>query len=47
MSYREVDIEIKSNLSDLIIYGYGYYGHDLLEENGMYFIGTITGNGCD
>ena len=47
MSYGEVDIEIKSNLSDSIIYGYGYYGHDLLEENGMYFIGTITGNGCD
>ena len=39
--------EIKNNLSDSIIYGYGYYGHDLLQENGMYFIGTTTGNSCD
>ena len=47
MSYGEVDKEIKSNLSDSIIYGYGYYGHDLLQENGMYFVGTTTGNSCD
>ena len=47
MSYGEVDKEIKNNLSDSIICGYGYYGHDLLEENGMYFIGTTTGNSCD
>ena len=47
MSYGEVDKEIKNNLSDSIIYGYGYYGHDLLEENGMYFVGRTTGNSCD
>ena len=34
MSYGEVDKEIKNNLSDSIIYGYGYYGHDLLQEKG-------------
>ena len=47
MSYGEVDKEIKSNLCDSIIYGYGYYGHDLLQENGMYFVGRTTGNSCD
>ena len=47
MSYGEVDREIKNNLSDSIIYGYGYYRHDLLEENGMYFLGTTTGNSCE
>ena len=47
MSYGEVDKEIENNLSDSIIYGYGYYGHDLLQENGMCFVGTTTGNSCD
>ena len=47
MSYGEVDKEIKNNLSDSIIYGYGYYGHDLLQENGMYFVGRTTGNSCE
>ena len=47
MTYGEVDKEIKDNLSDSIIYGYGYYGNDLLEENGMYFVGRTTGNSCD
>ena len=47
MSYADVDLEIKKNLSSAVIYGYGYYGHALLEENKMYFLGTTTGNSCD
>ena len=47
MTYWEVESEIEKNLSDSIRYGYGYYGHKLLEENGMYFLGTTTGNSCD
>ena len=47
MTYGEVDDEIEKNLSDSVKYGYGYYGHRLLEEDGMYFLGTITGNSCD
>ena len=47
MSYAEVDSEINENLPSAVKYGYGYYGHALLEENGMYFLGTTTGNSCD
>ena len=47
MAYGEVDAEIDKNLSDSVKYGYGYYGHRLLEEDGMYFLGTTTGNSCD
>ena len=47
MSYAEVDSEINDNLPSAVKYGYGYYGHALLEENGMYFLGTTTGNSCD
>lgn len=47
MIYEEVDAEIEKNLSEAVRYGYGYYGHRLLVEDGMYFLGTTTGNSCD
>lgn len=47
MSYSEFTKEIKSNLSDTIRYGYGYYGCRLRERDGKYYTVMTIGSSCD
>ena len=47
MTYGEVSKIIEDNLSDAEKWGYGFYGHDLWEKDGKYYLGKKIGSSCD
>ena len=46
-SQPNVSVAIKSEMSDDIIYGYGYYGGSVYENNGKYYMQYSIGSSCD
>lgn len=42
-----VSAAIESDMSDDIIYGYGYYGGSIYESNGKYYMRYSIGCSCD
>lgn len=46
-SQPNVSVAIKSDMSDDIIYGYGYYGGSIYESNGKYYMRYSIGCSCD
>lgn len=46
-SQPNVSVAIKSEMSDDIIYGYGYYGGSIYESNGKYYMRYSIGCSCD
>lgn len=46
-SQSNVSAAIKSEMSDDIICGYGYYGGSVYESNGKYYMRYSIGNSCD
>lgn len=47
MSYGERVEEIESKIGADWKYGYGYYGHSLIEKEGKYYIVHSIGDSCD
>lgn len=50
--YKEIDISernavVRATLPEYIIFGYGYYGSFLTEENGKYYLCLNIGSSCD
>lgn len=46
-SQPNVSAAIESDMSDDIIYGYGYYGGSIYESNGKYYMQYSIGSSCD
>lgn len=46
-SQPNVSVAIKSEMSDDIIYGYGYYGGSVYESDGKYYMKYSIGNSCE
>ena len=46
-SQPSVSAAIESDMSDDIIYGYGYYGGSIYEDNGKYYMQYSIGDSCD
>lgn len=46
-SQPSVSVAIKSEMSDDIICGYGYYGGSVYESNGKYYMRYSIGSSCD
>lgn len=46
-SQPNVSAAIESDMSDDIIYGYGYYGGSIYEDNGKYYMQYSIGDSCD
>ena len=42
-----VSAAIESDMSDDIIYGYGYYGGSIYEDNAKYYMKYSIGNSCE
>ena len=43
----DADHEVMEGLSISVLMGYGYYGHELREKDGVYYVGKNIGNSCD
>lgn len=46
-SQPSVSAAIKADMSDDIIYGYGYYGGSVYESDGKYYMKYSIGNSCE
>lgn len=46
-SQPSVSVAIESDMSDDIIYGYGYYGGSVYESDGKYYMKYSIGNSCE
>ncbi len=46
-SQPSVSATIKADMSDDIIYGYGYYGGSVYESDGKYYMKYSIGNSCE
>lgn len=46
-SQPSVSSAIETDMSDDIIYGYGYYGGSVYESDGKYYMKYSIGNSCE
>ena len=47
MTVGERDDIVRKSLPDSIIWGYGYYGNYLVEDDGNYYLCLRVGSSCD
>ena len=47
MNYRTRTALLKEDMPDQWLYGYGFYGHRLHEDNGKYYVIYTIGEHCD
>ena len=47
LSAGELNAIVKSNLSDTIRWGYGYYGSKVVEDDDTYYLENKIGSSCD